>query len=347
MLVDCPLKAKLKESAQDGSPAGGTGKGGASSAKPTTTSKKLTRKDVGFGGHVGAISYHVTADLTPFDPQLFLDDNGSNTDIVNDEDLLVEVQPLDAYVSGVGSAKITGIGVFVGKSINRDGTEVPIARKRVLVCPSFNRNIIGTSVLQRRNDVVFNRQCENPHMLAIMGDGEDDIYQYDLHDNPEDASDPFLYFQLVPLEEDEMGEGHVDFIAEAVEANRLEIRALQAQAYQTELKAARKAAAAKDRKSLPKTGSKKSLQWAEPLTSSVETAEIDKIMKSVSHAHEKKPSPPPIRRVSKEDRSEASPLTKVPVATDLATDPVEDMAVKASINPETLLGELEGVAGDH
>ena len=176
---------------------------------------------------VSGISYHIADELVRFDSQLFLDDNGSNTDIVNDENLLVEVHPVDAFVNGVGSAKVTGIGVFIGKSINRDGSEVPIARKRVLVCPSFGRNIIGTSVLQRRDDVVFNRQCKDPHMLAIVGDDEDEVLQYDLHDNPADKDDPFLYFQLVPLDEDEMTEEHEEFIEEASKNNLKEVRALQ------------------------------------------------------------------------------------------------------------------------
>ena len=143
--------------------------------------------------------YHVVEEVAKLDAQLFLDDNGSNTDIVNDESLLVDVHPIDAYINGVGNAKVTGIGVFVGKSINRDGTEVPIARKRVLVCPTFSKNIIGTSMLLRRDDVVFNRQGDDPHMLAMV---EGEVFRYDLHDNPSDSSDPFLYLLLVALDED-------------------------------------------------------------------------------------------------------------------------------------------------
>ena len=342
LIVDCPLKSQLKD-LQKSNGGSGTTTGGASKdnksangndSKPQGAAKKLVRKGVGFGGHIGGISFHVS-DLSKFDSTLFLDDNGSNTDIVNDEDLLVDVQPLDAYVNGVGSAKVTGIGVFVGKSINRDGSEVPIARKRVLVCPSFSRNIIGTSVLQRRDDVVFNRQCTDPHMLTIMGDDEDDVLQYDLHDNPADSSDPFLYFQFVPLDDDEISEEHEEFIASAVEANRKEIRGLQAQVYHAELKKAKKEVLQKC-----KTTPKKRTKYSEPLSSKAEMEEIDRTAKKVSHAHTRKGAAAPImRRVTSADRSEDSPLSKMKAT---SSAEVNEVAVKASINDETDVGEIVG-----
>jgi len=304
-LSDCPMKAKVKELM------------GTSAAKPSTeessakdsgkdgkSSGQKLKKSVGFGGHVSGISYHIADELVRFDSQLFLDDNGSNTDIVNDENLLVEVHPVDAFVNGVGSAKVTGIGVFIGKSINRDGSEVPIARKRVLVCPSFGRNIIGTSVLQRRDDVVFNRQCKDPHMLAIVGDDEDEVLQYDLHDNPADKDDPFLYFQLVPLDEDEMTEEHEEFIEEASKNNLKEVRALQSHVYQTQLNRAKKEV------------KKKRVTFEPTPSDGVAAAAIEKAVKAVKHAN--------TRKGVKKD------------------DPVEDMFVKASINATTTVADIAG-----
>lgn len=278
------------------------------------TSKKL-KKSVGFGGHVNGISFHVDGELEKLDSQLFLDDNGSNTDIVNDESLLVHVHPLDMYVNGVGSAKVTGIGVFVGKSINRDGSEIPIARKRVLVCPTFSRNIIGTSVLQRRDDVVFNRQCKEPHMLAIMGDEEDDILTYDLHDNPQDSTDPFLYFQLAPVDESDFTEEQEEFAKAASQANLKEIRGLQARVYQTELK--------KEKKKTVTLTAKKRVHF-EPAPTVAEEKEISRVEKAVAHAHTRREASavkPAIRRVRKEDM-------------------VDDVAVRASINESTTVGEV-------
>ena len=173
-----------------------------------------------------------------YDPVLFLDDNGSNTDIVNDASLLVNVRPLSARVQGAGHCEVTGVGVFVGKSINRDGSTEPIIRRRVLVCPSFSRNIIGTSSLQRREDVTFYRQGDDKRMEAICGDEVDDIYRYDLHDNPNDADDTFLYFMMVPMDESEMLDEHFDIVSEATLVNEQEIRSFQAQMYQMELKKA-------------------------------------------------------------------------------------------------------------
>ena len=292
-LVDCPLKQKVKELMSQNKVSGES-----EEPKAVKGDDKKLKKTVGFSGHVSGLSFHIAEEMVRFDPQLFLDDNGSNTDIVNDESLLVEVQPVDAFVGGVGSAKVTGIGVFVGKSVNRDGSTVSIARKRVLVCPSFNRNIIGTSVLQRRDDV------------------EDETLRYDLYDNPEDSSDPFLYFQLVPLDDDELSEEHRSYIETASADIADEVRAFQAQAYQAELKKAKKKV-------------KFGAVSFEPTPTAAVKKVIDKVEKAVHHAHAKGPSPQPaIRKVRKDDL-------------------VDDMSIKASINTTTTVGDIVADGNGH
>jgi hypothetical protein len=328
--LSCPAREKAKEyrpfaakseEAKETKPGGNNNGGGRRNPKQERGGG-AKKAGVGFSGVVDGITLNVGGlQSNKIDPLLFLDDLGSNSDIVYDESLLIDVQPLDTVLSGVGTTKVTGIGVFVGKSINRDGSEVHITRRRVLVCPDFNRNIIGTVLLQRKPEVSFYRD-EDPCMVAQVGE---DMYRYDLHDNDSDESDPFFYFKLMPLDEDEITDAHKTIIDEAVEANIREIRSYRSQVYQTALKTAKKGILTSGSKTQKE---KKKVRFIpEPVATPAVEEEINRTVKRISHAH--------IKRAIANN-----------VATGARPTVLQDVMLRSAIDDTTTVEELEDEATD-
>lgn len=217
-------------------------------------------------------------------PDYYVEDGGSNADIVSSAAVLRNVIHVDASIKGIGVGKVIAMGQFVGMSIDRDGTEKPFARRRVLVVPGVDRSIIGTSQLRRQRHVRFWLSGDAPYMSIKRGD---DITKYDLHSNPEDEHDSFLYFRLRPLDDDELTDEHDTFLTEAHEELQKEIRTFQAQA--------RSKARKKVKKQIRKSN-KQLKRGEEPRNQGSEAAELDRQEQKVRQANEKS------KRVSREKR---------------------------------------------
>ena len=122
----------------------------------------------------------------PRPDHLFMDDSGAASNIVRDVSTLRGVRPLNATCVGVGTARVTHVGSFIGQGKCLDGTYHSVRLKTVYVLEGIDRNIMGTAHFQRLPGVTFERGGDTPH-CAVGG------ASYAL---TEDGSEPFLWFEF-------------------------------------------------------------------------------------------------------------------------------------------------------
>lgn len=77
--------------------------------------------------------------------EYFLDDPGSNADVVYDEGMLLGNIPLNGMSSGVADAKITGVGCCIGYIPTSDGRELELRLQTVFLIPTSSSNILGNA----------------------------------------------------------------------------------------------------------------------------------------------------------------------------------------------------------
>jgi hypothetical protein len=151
--------------------------------------KALPKKVGGMNGMIGSIVVcnARSASTGPAHPNhLFMDDNGAGSNIVRDVSILRGVRPLNATCIGVGTARVTHVGSFLGEGVCLDGTTQPVRLKTVYVLEGIDRNIFGTAAFQRQPGVIFDRSGTAPYCTAGGA-------SYKL---TEDGSEPFLWFEF-------------------------------------------------------------------------------------------------------------------------------------------------------
>jgi len=150
---------------------------------------KALPKVGGMNGMIGPIVVcnARTSDGGPPRPDhLFMDDSGAASNIVREVANLRGARPLNATCVGVGTARVTHVGSFIGRGLCLDGTYHSVRLKTVYVLDGIDRNIMGTAHFQRLPGVTFERGGTTPH-CAVGG------ASYKL---TEEGSEPFLWFEF-------------------------------------------------------------------------------------------------------------------------------------------------------
>ncbi len=151
------------------------------------------------GGGVGGVNFMI-GDIVvcqasrvtrgpSYPPTYFMDDSGAASNIVPSADLLYGVRAINATCVGVGTARVTHVGSFLGKGLCVDGSEADIRLKTVYVVDGIDRNIFGTAAFQRQTSVTFDRSGPTPSCTAGGA-----TFKLEEH-----GPDPFLWFQFRKL----------------------------------------------------------------------------------------------------------------------------------------------------
>lgn len=127
-------------------------------------------------------------------PMLWMDDSGSASNLVYDSSLLHGVSPIDGVCLGVGSARVTHVGSFIGVGEGIDGAVNPVRLKTVYVLEGLDRNLFGTAHFQRLTNVAFERSGTSPH-CTVWDDAtrSTGAVSYKLREH---GIEPFLWFKF-------------------------------------------------------------------------------------------------------------------------------------------------------
>ena len=105
--------------------------------KPKPLIKPLPTNAKKVGGMNGMVASIVVCNArsvttgTPHPTHLFMDDNGAGANIVRDGSILRGLRPIDATCVGVGTARVTHVGSFIGEGVCLDGSRQPVRLKTV------------------------------------------------------------------------------------------------------------------------------------------------------------------------------------------------------------------------
>lgn len=153
--------------------------------------------------------------------EYWLGDNCSNSNVTNDPDILHNVLPIQGTIIGAGSAQITGIGIFIGKVTNRSKGKTNIAMKRVLVCPTLDRNIMSMDKMQLNENINIVTNTNDPKIEIKEGKDGKMTTRFDLHRRTDDN---YLYIKAHKTEYEDLSPIQLDFLKSATEENRKEIK---------------------------------------------------------------------------------------------------------------------------
>ena len=148
---------------------------------------------------------------------LWMDDSGAASNLVFDQRLLHGVIPIDGVCLGVGSARVTHVGSFIGFGEGLNGVVHSVRLKTVYVLADIDRNLFGTAKFQRQPNVRFDRGGSDPQVTVWEDDSQrTGEVTYKLREH---GTEPFLWFKFNKVASDELTPEDLDWLHEATTEN--------------------------------------------------------------------------------------------------------------------------------
>jgi hypothetical protein len=153
--------------------------------------------------------------------ELMLDDSGSRVHVHYSPSALVGVHAVTAVAQGVGAARITAVGSFVGEGQLLDGSWAPLRLRQVFVCPDVDRNILGSAIIRKVPGVSFERDAA-PYCMKMKFDESESHFA--LREYPV-IDDAYLWLTVRARPSSSWDAEDREWLAAAEEYNRLTITA--------------------------------------------------------------------------------------------------------------------------